>query len=138
MTNEVMFEWADGPNAAAASRSLKVFDEEGNEISPRMETKEFHKNGKWSYNDVYVFVPAGSIILEQSSNTHGHKVKKFWIAAAGRPVIVDWRGSWTEGSTTWPYTPKELDPLVYRRILEQCVPEKAQAYWNQNKNVTAI
>lgn len=135
---EVMFEWADGPNANAAFEKLYVFSKEGEKIKPRMQEKKYHKNGKWSYSDMYVFVPEEAFVLQSSGNTHGNQTKVLWIAREKRPVVFRCWGRWVS-LKTWP-TPEDdiVSPEMLQKILKQIVPSDVQAIWDANESAQSI
>jgi hypothetical protein len=138
---DVMFEWADGPNANAEFHKLHVFSPAGERIQPRMQQKAYHKNGQWSYADQYVYVPAGSLIFQSDQSTHGSSTRqmRLWVATSGRPEVFSHRGQWA----ALPSFPQiEENPYVsqeiFEKVVQQIASEKVLAQWAQGAEVEAI
>lgn len=136
---EVSFEWNDGPNAAAEHHRLYAFSPSGEKIEPRMEDVAYHKNGKWSYSEKRVFVPVGSVIIQQDRNTHGHCERQAWIAAAGRPQIYWNTGLWSSEST-WPQLDKRehISVEAWQKMLRSFLHADVVAQYERNATIEAI
>ena len=137
---EVSFEWADGPNANAEFHQLFVFSPEGEKVEPRMERMAYHKNGQWSYADQRVFVPAGSIVVQQDQSTHGSRsrITRVWLASAGRPEIFTHSGL-LSGLATCPVLDSDapISQAAFERVLAVIAP-KSYVQWMANASVEAI
>jgi hypothetical protein len=135
---EVSFEWADGPCANYATCGLRVYSPSGEKIDYRSQTVQFHKNGKWSYSDLKIFVPEGSVVIEMRQNTHGYRTQKIWKAVEGRPMLLSFSGKWGQAFTTWPEAPEGIEPDIWRKILGLHVVDKVKEEWDRNASVQAI
>lgn len=128
---EVMFEWRDGPNANREMHKLTCYHPDGKAFRPRTETSSSRKNGKWSYADLRVYVPDGTIIFQADSSTHANSLMlRVWVATAGRPEIYLHRGMWTS-ERTWPVMNPD-SPLTeeqWRSLLRAHLKETTIAQW---------
>jgi hypothetical protein len=140
---EVMFTWDDGPNAAAEFHRLYTFAPDGEPITPRMTLKNFHKNGKWSYSEQYVYVPSGSVVITIDQSTHGggSRVTKMWVAVAGRPCVFEHRGEWRSLSHFPQVFPNEyVSQAVFEKILRSpgVVAQRTLEQWDRNADISQI
>lgn len=135
---DVMFEWADGPNAGNQYHYLWAFTENGDCFSPRMEAARYNKNGKWSYVDRRVYVPEGTFILTVDRNNHRNVRFRLWKAVESRPEILSGHGNWASHST-YPYiNPDKLDIAIWQKMLKQCVVKEVIDQWEANASVKNI
>ncbi len=138
---EVMFEWADGPNANAEFHHLYIFSPLAEKIEPRMQEKSYHKNGQWSYADQFVFVPEGSLILQSDQSTHGSRSRtsRLWVAVAGRPTVFEHWGKWAS-SPTFPEIKANahVSQEVLEKVLRQVVSAEVLSNWESQRSIQAI
>jgi hypothetical protein len=136
--SEVSFEWENGPNANSEFHRLDAFDVDGNKVDHRTEVIKYHKNGKWSYSEVRIFVPSGTIIRTAEQNTHGSRVSEIWIATeSGRVHLAKVYGKWNT-LRDWPDIPDNMSEEQWRTLLSKLLVKETVEQWVRNASIRSI